>query len=150
LKGDPNLINDGYFNSVASTVTGKDGDEAIAVLISGEQRSEIIKTYQKEAKKQRVEKHMEKVSEGTGTGLAFEVIVYLLINAVFPVVISLILIQGLVNFAGQMIEMVSAMPDLDNASEVITELETVAGSLNQSLIPTLAVTAVTSGIGGLL
>lgn len=150
LKGNPNLINDGYFNSVASTVTGKDGDEAIAVLISGEQRSDIIKTYQKEARKQRVEKHMEKVSEGTGTGLAFEVIIYLLINAVFPVVISLILIQGLVNFAGQAIEMLSAMPDLENASEVITELETVAGSFNQSLIPTLAVTAVTSSIGGLL
>lgn len=150
LKGNPNLINDGYFNSVASTVTGKDGDEAIAVLISGEQRSDIIKTYQKEAKKQRVEKHMEKVSEGTGTGLAFEVILYVIINAVFPVVITLILIQGLVNFAGQAIEMLSAAPDLENASEVIAELETVAGSFNQSLIPTLLVTAVTSGIGGLL
>lgn len=150
LKGDPNLINDGYFNSVASTVTGKDGDEAIAVLISGEQRSDIIKTYQKEAKKQRVEKHMEKVSEGTGTGLAFEVIIYLIINAIFPVVITLILIQGLVNFAGQAIEMLAATPDLENASEVIGELETVAGSMNQSLIPTLLVTAVTSSIGGLL
>lgn len=150
LKGDPNLINDGYFNSVASTVTGKDGDEAIAMLISGERRAEIIKTHQKEAKKQRVEKHMEKVSEGTSRGLAFEIIVYLLINAVFPVLIALILIRGLVDFAGQMIQMVSAMPDLENASEVITELETVAGSFNQSLIPTLAVTAVTSSIGGLM
>jgi hypothetical protein len=93
---------------------------------------------------------MEKVSEGTGTGLAFEVILYVIINAVFPVVITLILIRGLVNFAGQAIEMLSAAPDLENASEVIAELETVAGSFNQSLIPTLLVTAVTSGIGGLL
>ncbi len=150
LKSDPNLINDGYFNSVASTVTGKDGDEAIAVLISGSQRAEIIRTHRREAKKQRIEKHMEKVSEGTTKGLAFEVIIYLLINAVFPAVLTLILIQGLVNFARQMIEMASAMPDLENASEVITGLETVAGLFNQSLILTLAVTSVTSSISGLL
>jgi hypothetical protein len=41
LKSDPNLINDGYFNSVASSITGKEGDEAIAMLISGKQRADI-------------------------------------------------------------------------------------------------------------
>jgi len=150
LKGDPNLINDGYFNSVASSVTGKDGDEAIAMLISGERRADIIKTYQKEAKKQRLDKHMEKVSEGTSRGLAFEIIVYLIINAVFPVVIALILIRGLVNLAEQVMQMVSEMPELEGAPEVVAQLETAAGSFNQVLIPTLLVTAVTSSIVGLL
>jgi hypothetical protein len=150
LKSDPNLINDGYFNSVASSITGKEGDEAIAMLISGKQRADIIKTHKREAKKQRLEKHMEKVSEGTSRGLAFEIIVYLIINAVFPVLIVLISIQGLVNLAQQVMQLVSEMPELEGAPEVIAQLETTAGAFNQVLIPTLLVTAVTSSIAGLL
>ena len=147
LKLDPNLINDGFFNSVASTITGKDGDEAVAVLISGEKRAEAMKSSQKDQKKKRADQHSEKVSGATSSGLLFELFVFFLVNGIGTALIFVISVQGLVNFATQLIESAAASDQFSSAADSLEQVQTLAQAFNAVIVVAVLLIFVFSGLG---
>jgi hypothetical protein len=118
LSLNPNLINDNYFNSVAANVTGLDGDGAIQMIVDAGQRSEFVKTASKQAKTERVDKHLSTIEESTWGAVGYEVVIYGLIVTVGPLLFFLILtqfLQGvLTNLSGDPEFAAALPPELTN------------------------------------
>src|SRR5664279_200866 len=92
LSLNPNLINDQYFNNVAGSVTGLDGDAAAQMIIDRNQRKEFTQSAARVQKDRRLEQHMSEAKTATWTDVWFEVIVYALIVIIGP--IGVVLVTG--------------------------------------------------------
>lgn len=90
LSINPNLINDGFYNSIASQVTGLDGDGAIQMIVDSQQRKSFVKTAESKKKQARVEKQMSRASESTWGSVTFELVIYGIISFAAPVLLALV------------------------------------------------------------
>ena len=93
----PNLINDGYFNNVATAVTGLDGDAALQKIVDRNERKRFTESAVREQKDRRVEAHMSEARGATWTDVGFELTIYSLIVIVGPVLAALVLTESAKN-----------------------------------------------------
>ncbi len=147
LRTDPNLINDNYFNSMAATVTGKDGDAAIQVIVDGDQRSAAIKEANQEKRQRRTEKHMETVKTSTGRSVGFEMLIYLLTVIIGPVLVQLVFIQSALRFLEQF---VGVTGDATTEAEIAAALREGAELLSLGGVTAYLITALISAAIGLI
>ena len=137
----PNLINDPYFNNVAATVTGLDGDAAAQVIIDRTERKRFTETAERAQKDKRVEEHLNTAKQATWTDVWFEVIVYSLIVIIGPVLAALVTVESARNLLGSFAEVSADLPvQLQNAQAL-----SQAFSL-ESLLPI----GIVSGISGVI
>lgn len=138
---DPNLLNDPYFNNVATTVTGLDGDAAAQVIIDRNERQRFTETAQRAQKSKREAEHLNTAQQATWTDVWFEVIIYSLIVIIGPVLAALVTVESARNLLGSFTEVSADLPEqLQNA-----QLLTQAFSLS-SLLPI----GIASGISGVI
>lgn len=137
----PNLLNDPYFNNVATTVTGLDGDAAAQLIIDRNERQRFTETAQRAQKSKRVEEHLNTAKQATWTDVWFEVIIYSLIVIIGPVLAALVTVESARNLLGSFAEVSADLPEQLQNAQVLSE----AFSLN-SLLPI----GVVSGISGVV
>lgn len=118
LRLDPNLISDNYFGSVAGSVTGAEGDEAIRLIVDGGKRKEFVDAEVSKAKRQRKDTHLEKTRESTWSGISFELVIFFIINVVFTVFITLLMIEAIKN----LVNLMGDMRQFDAATRANIEL----------------------------
>jgi hypothetical protein len=147
LRTDPNLINDNFFNSLAATITGKEGDEAIQVIVDGDQRAQAMKAAQKEKRQKRVDKHMEAVKASTGRSVGFEMLIYLLTSVFGPVIVMLVFIQSSLRFLE---ESVGLTGDPTAEAEISRAIREGAEMLSLNGVTLYLITALVSGVLGLI
>lgn len=99
LSLDPNLINDGFFNSLAATVTGLEGDGAVQMIVDGGQRQQFVRSAQKEKRQARVSEQMSKAQESNWGSVTFELLLYLLITTLGPILLVLVTIESARRFS---------------------------------------------------
>jgi hypothetical protein len=139
LKYNPNLINDGYFNSVVATVTGLEGDGAIQMVLDSTQRQTFIKTQKEKKKNERVSRHLDEASRSTWESVLFELVLYALIVVVGSVLLVLVAVETANAFGG-------------NISGEAAWLETTTPeivALRGALVPLMAIAAVISALFGI-
>lgn len=137
----PNLINDGYFNNVASAVTGLDGDAALQMIVDRNKRKRFTESAERKQKDRRVEEHMTEAEGATWTDVGFELTLYSLIVIIGPVLAVLVMTESAKNLLGNL---VAASGDLPAEYQ---DLQTVlAGFSLGGLLPT----GIISGISGVL
>lgn len=90
LSINPNLINDGFYNSVASQVTGLDGDGAIQMIVDSQQRKSFVKTAETKKKQARVEQQLSRASESNWGSVTFELVIYAIISFLAPVLLTVV------------------------------------------------------------
>jgi hypothetical protein len=137
----PNLLNDPYFNNVATTVTGLDGDAAAQVIIDRNERQRFTETAQRAQKSKRVEEHLTTAEQATWTDVWFEVIIYSLIVIIGPVLAALVTVESARNLLGSFTEVSADLPEQLQNAQVLSE----AFSLD-SLLPI----GIVSGISGVI
>ncbi len=93
LRLNPNLINDDYYASVAGSVTGESGDEAIRMIVDSETRKGFVKSAVAQKKEQIKSEHLEKAKQDTWRGASFEYVLFLIINILFPLLSSIVIIE---------------------------------------------------------
>lgn len=106
----PNLINDPYFNNVAATVTGLDGDAAAQVIIDRTERKRFTETAERAQKDKRVEEHLNTAKQATWTDVWFEVIIYSLIVIIGPVLAALVAVESARNLIGSFTQVSADLP----------------------------------------
>lgn len=137
LRLDPNLISDGYFGSIAASVTDAEGDEAIRLIVDGGKRKEFVDAEVSKAKRQRKDTHLEKARESTWSGIGFELVIFFIINVVFTIFSTLLMIEGVKNLVSTM----GGMSEIDRATRANLEL-----LLSVDIFP-LVLAAVISAVG---
>lgn len=86
----PNLINDSFFNNVASVVTGLEGDAAAQVIIDRAERKRFTDSAAQVQKERRVEQHLNVAQEATWGDVWFEVVIFTLIVVIGPIFATLV------------------------------------------------------------
>lgn len=143
LRLNPNLINEAYFGSIASAVTGEDGDRALSVLTAGQERKTYIKQAKAVKQQARVDKHMAVVNLSTGAGVGFEMIIYLLTTILGPILVQLIAVQTTLNYAMQI-----AVSSEDAAVQLSPIIEDLASALSVNGVISYVITgAVFAALG---
>ena len=147
LSLDPNLINDAYFNSVASGVTDLDGDAAIDMIVDRSKRKDFEVAAKGVTKQAKIDKHMEVATQSSWTDVLWEGVIYTLIVILGPVFAGLVATQTAMNFFNS----------LSASAETGTEIAPMALELQNGLMAFTAATLIPVGIisgvigvGGLL
>jgi len=141
LSLNPNLLNDPYFNNVATTVTGLDGDAAAQVIIDRNERQRFTETAQRAQKSKREAEHLNTAKQATWTDVWFEVVIYSLIVIIGPVLAALVTVESARNLLGSFTEVSADLPEQLQNAQVISQ----AFSLS-SLLPI----GIVSGISGVI
>jgi len=123
LSLNPNLINDDYYNNVAAIVTGLSNMEAMASIVNPAQRDRFIDEEKQVEKKRVVDAHLSTVRQTTGTDFYFELAIYCLIMVVGPVIIGILLIQGIGGFLNTVVTTSAANPEVGTSEEMIATLQ---------------------------
>jgi hypothetical protein len=97
LMTDPNLINDDYYAKIASGVTNLGRDDAIQMVVDQGERKSFIKTQQKAIRNERKEKHLDVARRSSWNSVLLDVLIFLLINTLGPLVIFLAISEFLNN-----------------------------------------------------
>jgi tetratricopeptide (TPR) repeat protein len=97
IKIDPNIIDDAFFASVAGTVTGEAGEDAIALILDDGQAKNIARESNKQKRQKRIDTQMEQARESTWGGVGLEAAIYFAINVIGVLVLGLVLIELLKN-----------------------------------------------------
>lgn len=137
----PNLINDSYFNNIATVVTGLDGDAALQMIVDRNERKRFTDSAVRERKDRRVEEHMSEARQATWTDVTFELVVYSLIVIIGPVLAVLVTSESAKSLVANFDQISSELPEqLQGAQAVFT---------NMSLGGLLPI-GIVSGISGVL
>jgi hypothetical protein len=139
LRTDPNLVNDNYFSSLAATITGRDGDAAIQVIVDGSQRSQAIKAAKQEKRQRRVDKHLEVVKTSTGRAVGFEMLIFALTVIIGPVLLELVTLQTIQRFLATYVP-----TDAEEAAILQESLQQIVDALSFRGVAALAITAMVS------
>jgi hypothetical protein len=100
LRLDPNLINDAYFGSIAASVTGTSGDEAVRMIVDGDRRKQFVNEASSKVKNETRAQQLAAAKQSTSGGVAFEFVIYLLINTVLPLILIVVVAEvARANFA---------------------------------------------------
>ncbi|NDJ60343.1 MAG: HEAT repeat domain-containing protein [Chloroflexi bacterium] len=154
LVADPNLINDGYFTSVLDAVTERSGDEAIHFLLDKSERKRYAQGIKKEKKQRRAEEHMSVAQQSSWSGVGFELIIYILIVVVGPVLLQLITVQSVLNFIeSQRVQAEAAGVGAEFDELISEDIEIFTEQLSAAGVIALAITGLASGtigVGSLL
>lgn len=139
IKLNPNLINDKYFGSVAASVTGTSGDEAVRMIVDGTQRKQFVDDATTKVKRNVRDEKMANAKQSNSGGVLFELIIYLVINIVFPIILAVIVVQvARANFAGMEDPELAALGEI-TAADVLPFLDvSVGGLIIVGLIVTVA------------
>ncbi|MEP7292319.1 MAG: HEAT repeat domain-containing protein [Chloroflexota bacterium] len=137
----PNLINDNFFNSVATAVTGLEGDAAAQVIIDRGERKRFTETAEREQKDRRVEKHLSTAKTATWTDVWFEVIIYSLIVIIGPVFVALVTVESARNLLNLFPEIAADLPPQFQDAQMLATAFSVS-----SLLPI----GIISGISGVI
>ena len=140
LQINPNLVNDGYFMSVAGSVTGLEGDGAVQMILDSGQRKGFERLAEQKKRQERIEKHLTEVKKVTWASSVFEIILFFIITAVGPVLAELVLIESARAYFS------SLPPELLNTRDV----QSVLSVLESYSLGTLVLSGVLSGVGGLI
>jgi len=141
----PNLVNDAYFNSVASAVTQLDGDAALDLIIDKGQRKQFEAAAKGATKQAKIDKHMEVADKTSWTDVIWEGVIYTLITMFGPVLGTLVTMQLSLNFFSTLsAETLEALP-----STVTGIQDSVLLLSGATLIPVGFISAII-GVGGLL
>jgi hypothetical protein len=134
LAIDPNLMHDGYFMSIAASVTGLEGDGAIQMIMDSNQRASFVKTQEERKKQERIDKHLNTAQKSTWTSSGFEIVIFALISTIGPVLQLLVISE-------------TARATANSTSAMVQQ---VAGSLPEITIGLLVAVGVVSGITGVI
>ncbi len=139
IKLNPNLINDKYFGSVAASVTGTSGDEAVRMIVDGAQRKQFVDDATTKVKRNVRDEKMANAKQSNSGGVLFELIIYLAINIVFPIILAVVVVQvARANFAGMEDPELAALGEF-TAADVLPFLDvSVGGLIIVGLIVTVA------------
>lgn len=137
----PNLMNDSYFNNVASAVTGLDGDAALQKIVDRNERKRFTDSAEQEQKNRRVEAHMSEAQSASWTDVGFELTLYSLIVIIGPVLAVLVLTESAKNLLGVL---TTASGDLP------AEYESLQATLGTFALGGLLPVGIVSGISGVL
>jgi hypothetical protein len=140
LHINPNLVNDGYFMSVAGSVTGLEGDGAVQMILDSHQRKGFERLADEQKKQERIEKHLSEVKKVTWASTSFEIILFTMISAVGPLLAQLVLVESSRGYFN------SLPPEILNTRQMQTALS-MLGGFNLS---TLVLSALISGVGGVI
>ncbi len=140
LSLNPNLINDAYFNSVASSVTGLDGDAAVQMIVDRGQRRDFSDKAQRAMKQRRIDAHMSVAEKTSWTDVTFEVILYTLIVTLGPILGTLVTVESALNFFNS----------FGGESELPQQVIDAQGTLATLTAATLIPVGVISGISGVI
>lgn len=94
LHFNPNVINDGYFMSIAASVTGLEGDGAVQMILDSNQRRGFVQQAEQKKKQERIEKHLSEAKQVTWASTWFEIILFTLITAIGPVLLVLVTVES--------------------------------------------------------
>ena len=144
LSLNPNLINDQYFNNVAGSVTGLDGDAAAQMIIDRKQRKQFTQAAARVQKDRRVEEHMSEAKTATWTDVWFEVVVYTLIVIIGPILVALVTGEMAKNLIGSFATTQGKLPE-----QLQTSQAAFTGLSGGALIPSGIVFGI-SGVVSLL
>lgn len=140
LAVNPNLINDGYFMSIAASVTGLEGDGAIQMIVDSNQRASFVKAQQERKKQERIDKHLSTARKTTWTASTFEIIIFALIITIGPVLQVLVTVESLRAY-------LNGLPAEIQLDPRVLDIRT---SLDQFNVGFLLSTGVISGISGVI
>lgn len=73
LKTNPNLQIDEYFLSVASDVTGMDGNEALMAVMSKDQRQQLVQQDEQREQEQSIQEHMDTAEGFTWVSVSLDI-----------------------------------------------------------------------------
>ena len=138
---DPNLINDGFFNNVASVVTGLEGDAATQVIIDQTERKRFTANATQSQKEKRVEQHLNIAEGATWGDVWFEVILYTIIVILGPIFAALVTVEMSRNLLNNFPEVSGNLPAPFQNAEMIATAFSVS-----SLLPI----GIVSGVSGVL
>lgn len=137
----PNLINDGYFNNVATAVTGLDGDAALQKIVDRNERKRFTDSAEQERRSRRVKAHLDEAESATWTDVGFELTLYSLIVILGPVLAMLVLTESAKNLVGVLTA---------GSGELPAEYSEMLTTLNAFTLPSLLPVGIISGISGVL
>lgn len=144
LSLNPNLINDDYFNNVASQVTGLGAFEAIESIVNPQERNRFITDAKQLEKKRKVDAHMSEVRETNMTDFSFELVLFTVIAAVAPAIIVILVVQTLSGFLNTVVTTNLNNPQLPDLDQAIVDLQTtINGFTIGSLVPFVGFNVVT-------
>lgn len=148
LSLDPNLINDGFFNSVATSVTELEGDAAIDVIIDKGRRKEFSTVAKGVAKQAKIEKHMTEVKKTSWADVGWEVVLYTLIVSIGPMLQTLVTMEAAQNFFNAVS---AAAPEaVEELPPMVTQLQSSMSFLTSGTLVPVAFISGLIGVGGLL
>lgn len=144
LSLDPNLINDAYFNSVATSVTGLDGEAAIQLIVDRGQRRDFSDKALRAMKQRRIDEHMSVATKTSWTDVAFEAVLYTLIVTLGPILATLVTVESALNFFNSFGSGETELPQ-----QILDARESLTTLTGATLIPVGIVSGI-SGVIGLL
>lgn len=95
IEINPEIIKDNFFLSVASSVTGRGAEDAVAFLLDKEQTTSFARQSARDQVQQRKSKHIESSSETSWMGVGLEALLYIVVNAVGIILTLLVVVQSL-------------------------------------------------------
>ncbi len=144
LSLDPNLINNGFFNNVAATVTGLDGDAAAQMIIDREERKRFTDQATRSQEARRIEQHMSKAEQSTWTDVWFEVGLYSLIVVIGPILAVLVMSESVRNLLANFTQVSGDLP------EQLRDAQTSFEALSFGALLPLGIVSGISGVLSLL
>jgi hypothetical protein len=143
IKANPEIIDDQFFLGVAGSVTGLEGREAVKLLLDDGGYKSKVKESKQATRQYIVDKHMEKARESKWSGVALEVLVFFVLNAVALVVLVLVMAE-----AGKMQANMSAVEAeaVDQMIASVPAIRVVEG-LRDFTLPTLIAIGVVVALG---
>lgn len=144
LQANPNLKTDSYFLSLAGSILNVSNEEAIAMLVSGEQRGEFIRKVETSKVQLRREDHYAKTAELPWVSLWFDLAVFAAVIAVITFlapVISSQLVQRMVVMQAEL------EPEKLEQEVIKLPPEMNLESIQQIGTGTFLIAAVISGVG---
>ncbi|MFN8528418.1 MAG: HEAT repeat domain-containing protein [Anaerolineae bacterium] len=143
LALDPNLINDSYFASIAASVTGVAGDEAVRMIVDSQQRKQFVDTQVQRVKQDVRDKQLAKAKESNVGGVGFELALNIGINFLFPILLAIVITSVLQNlFAANRAALDESLAQYPN----MVDLDAINRALYMPL-PLLLVIGITSAVG---
>lgn len=141
LSLDPNLINNGFFNNVAATVTGLDGDAAAQLIIDRNERKRFAEAATRNQEARRVEQHMLKAEQPTWPDVWFELGLYTLIVVIGALLTVLVMSESVRNLLANFPQVSGDLPE---------QLQSAQASFEALSFGALLPIGVFSGISGVV
>jgi hypothetical protein len=136
LNLNPRLATDSYFLNVAAAILEVDREAVVSVLHDDSQRQNIMKKSVEQKKTQTVKVHLEEAVKFDANAVTLDLIIYLIISAVGPVLLLLVLAQSI-----DALVQASAQPDVPTSANV-TILQNILALISAPLLFVVAVISV--------